>query len=106
MVRIYLNMENLELDVHGHANTAEAGKDLVCCAASMLIESLSRYAAVRESEGDMKSLINEIRGGRAIIASRPCEWSEREVTGAYEVIREGLRALARDYPEYITLEEV
>ena len=106
MVGIYLNMEKRQLMIDGHADSAEPGKDLVCCAVSILAESLSRYMDAQEGNSGLKYLINEIEPGRTYISAVPSEWCEKEIQGAFGMTREGLRALAEEYPEYIRLEEV
>ena len=105
MVRIYCNREKLELQIDGHANSAEYGKDLVCCAVSILAESLSRYLDRKEEAGELRYLVNEIAEGRVYISADPCRWDLKETVGAFEVIREGLKAIAEEYPEYIKMEE-
>ena len=105
MVSIYMNMEKLQLIIDGHAGADEPGKDLVCCSVSILAQSLSLYMDVREKAGDLKYKINEVRFGKVYIIVTPNEWSEKEIRGAYEVIREGMRALAEDYPDNVKMEE-
>jgi uncharacterized protein YsxB (DUF464 family) len=105
MVNITLIVNQPYLNVSGHANSDEIGKDLVCCALSILVDSLSRYMAVKEEEGALHYLANEVQEGSALIAALPTERSAQEVRGAFEMAREGLRALADEYPEYIKLEE-
>lgn len=105
VVNIYMDMEKLELQINGHACSAEPGKDLVCCAVSILAESISRYMERKESSGDLEFLINEIQEGRVLIKAEPNKWDMKESKGAFEVVREGFRALANEYPEYITMEE-
>ena len=106
MVSIYLNMEKHQLMIDGHAGAAEPGKDLVCCAISILAESLSRYLEARESMGNLKYVINEVKPGKTFISTVPSEWSVKEIQGAFAMTREGLRALAEEYPENIKMEEV
>ena len=106
MVNIILIVDQPYLNVSGHANTDEIGKDLVCCAISMLVESLSRFMAMKEEEGALHYLANEVDAGNALITAYPLERSAQEVRGAFELVREGMRALANEYPDYITLREV
>ena len=50
MIIIHMDMETLEVLVEGHANSADYGRDLVCCAATMLTETLARYLEKHENK--------------------------------------------------------
>lgn len=106
MVSIYMDMEKHQLKIDGHANADEFGKDLVCCAVSILVQTLSRYIEARKTTGDLISAVNVIESGKAEITAEPRAWFEREITAAFATVRLGLRALAEDYPENIKMEEV
>ena len=105
VVDIKISLRTLELQAKGHAGSAEAGKDLVCCAVSTLIQTLSRNMEVALERGELQDLIQEIREGYVYIMPRPYGWSLRDIVTVYLVIREGLRALAEDNEDYIRLEE-
>lgn len=105
MIRIRIDMETLEMEISGHANSAEKGKDLVCCAVSTLAETLSRYLEKQMADGNLINLVDEIGNGLVYLNPTPYGWSIQETVAAYKVIREGFRALANEYTDYITLEE-
>lgn len=105
MVKIRVDMETLEVQVDGHANSADFGRDLVCCALSMLTETLARYFEKQMSEGNLANLTVEIQEGHAYINPTPYGWSLQDAVTAIRVIREGYRALAAEHGKYIRLEE-
>lgn len=105
MVRVRIDMENLEVEVDGHAGSAEYGRDLVCCAISMLTETLARYMEKQMRDGNLSDLTVEIAEGRAYINPTPYGWSMQDTVTAFKVIREGYRALATEHGKYIRLEE-
>lgn len=105
MVKVRINPDDCRMEVEGHAGSAEPGRDLVCCAASMLAQALSLYTSARQKRGDMRELTTTVEGGRVRVAAEPEYWAWDEIHGAFEVIQEGFRALAEDYPEYIEMEE-
>ena len=105
MVKIKIDMNALEIQMEGHANSNEPGKDLVCCALSILIETLSRYLEQMLADGQIYNLREEIEPGNVYIHPDPFGWSRKDVWTAFSVIREGMRALARENKQYIRLEE-
>lgn len=105
MIIIHMDMETLEVLVEGHANSADYGRDLVCCAATMLTETLARYLEKQLKDGNLADLTLEIREGHAYINPTPYGWSLQDTVAAFKVIREGYRALAHEHAKYIKLEE-
>ncbi len=105
VVEIKISLRTLELQARGHAGSAEAGKDLVCCAVSTLVQTLVRNMELCHVRGELLDLTEEIREGYVYIMPRPYGWSLREIVTVYRAIREGLRALAEENEDYIRLEE-
>ena len=105
MVEIRISMRTLELQVDGHAGADEFGKDMVCCAVSVLIQTLVRNMEVAQVRGELQYLDKEIRDGHVYLMPHPYGWSLQNIVTAYRVIREGLRALSEQYEQYIRLEE-
>ena len=106
MVRITIDINSLEIRMEGHACTAEKGKDLVCCALSTLIETLSRYLENQLAEGMIYNLEENIEEGDSYIRATPFGWSRKDTETAFRVVREGVRAIAAEYNKNVTLEEV
>ena len=105
MVEIRISMRTLELQVDGHAGADEFGKDMVCCAVSVLIQTLVRNMEVAQVRGELQYLDEEVRDGHVYLMPHPYGWSLQNIVTAYRVIREGLRALSEQYEQYIRLEE-
>lgn len=105
MVTIKINMDALEMQMDGHANSDEWGKDLICCAISTLVETLSRHLEQQMTDGQLIDLHEEIEAGHVYIQAHPYGWSRKDIWIAFKVIREGLRAIAKENGKYIKLKE-
>lgn len=105
MVKIRIDMNALELRMQGHANSDRHGKDLVCCALSILTETLSRYLERMLAEGQIYNLREEIEPGDVYIQAEPWGWSRKDTWVAFNVIREGMRALAKGNEKFIEMKE-
>ena len=84
MIRVLYEPGIPRLTVEGHAGTAPAGEDLICAAASMLVQTL------RACTG-----LGEVGKGRARLTGRP---EERPV---FDALSTGFRLLAEGYPECV-----
>lgn len=105
MVRVTINVKRHVLIIKGHAGAAEPGRDLVCCAVSTLAETLSRYLEVRMEEGALEMLMDKVEPGNVQIIAWPESTNEKQIMALFEMIREGYRAIAEEYPQYIKLRE-
>ncbi len=105
MVRVKIDTNTLEIWMDGHANSAPKGEDLVCCAVSILIQTLCIWMEEQEKAGRLNGLKEEIESGHVYLNPQPYGWSRRDIKTAFNVIREGLRALAEQYSNHIKLEE-
>lgn len=85
-VRYEPSIPALELD--GHAGAGPRGRDVVCAALSILLFTL----ADAEDAAQLR-----LREGYARVAG-----GEKS---AYELIVRGVRLLAENYPQYVSLEE-
>ncbi len=97
MITLRVNDDDLSILTEGHANYAEKGKDIVCAAVSIL---LNTYAAELLRLGD----IPQIRDEENSYDIRP-EAAMEKVKPAFETIRSGLRLLSEVYKKYVRLEE-
>ena len=105
MVDIRISLRTLEFEADGHARSGEYGKDLICCAVSTLVHTLVCNMEVAQERGELQYLNEEIRDGHVYIMPHPYSWSLQNIVTIYRAIREGLRALAEQYEQYIRLEE-
>ena len=105
MVRVQINVNRHALIIKGHAGAAEPGRDLVCCAVSTLAETLSRYLETRMEDGALEMLMDKVEPGNVQIIAWPESTNEKQIRALFEMIREGYRAIAEEYPQYIKLRE-
>lgn len=86
-----------ELIGHGHANAAPPGRDIVCAAASSLLDCYAaRLQALR--------LPLHLRDGPGLLAISPrrVPWRlRREVAAARRTVLTGLDRLAKAYPDKV-----
>lgn len=80
------------LVVEGHANGGGYGYDLYCAAVSALVNTLARYLTKK----GIKATI-DVRHGYALL-------SARRGRKAFDVVAEGLRDLAENFPEYVAFD--
>lgn len=79
----------------GHAGYDESGRDIVCAAVSALV-----YALVGALEEDGRLESSVLQAGLAVVEGKGECGREFAMTG------QGLRLLARQYPEYISVKEL
>lgn len=105
MVNIKINLDTLEIQIDGHANTAPKGEDLVCCAVSTLSETLRVYLETMLDKGMLIDLKEEATSGHVYLNPQPYSWAMTMIASGIEVIRLGFISLASNYNEYIKYEE-
>lgn len=102
MIDIKYNIDRFELTMDGHAGSAEQGKDLVCCAASVLANTL--LAAVQNNEIGFD--YEKQDDGFLRLELRPTRDEEYETHIIFMTVLSGLHELALQYPEYVSFKEV
>ena len=110
MIKVKFKEKNGELvvSIKGHAMSAEAGKDLICSAASILSYTLAQSVIRNEKLGCFKEN-PEIRmeSGDFYIRCLPKTESDLAISKIYEsfqTILDGYRLLAENFPNNISLE--
>lgn len=96
MIRIRVRRYGVEID--GHADYAPSGEDVVCAAASMLFYTLAK----RMMDINPPGLVVELEGGKSFVSCAP---GNERADEALATIRTGLRMLAMQYPDHVTLRE-
>ena len=102
MIQIRYSPEAFRLELNGHAGSAPAGSDLVCCSASTLLFTL--YNHLLERGIDIDSELDNI-SGHALIIAKPKEDEMHDCSIMFDLIYEGLRDLADEYGDYAKLSE-
>ena len=89
----------VELDVNGHADFADSGRDIVCSAVSILIRTASRILLSQlgkdceyksDGKGSFKLIVSKIPDGKQ-------DW----MIGLTEFLLNGLSDLEKDYPAFV-----
>ena len=94
------NFGNVYLECAGHAGYAPAGQDIVCAAASMLMEATAE--ALRRSRAERLEIRAE--DGEAFYSIR-CRLTP-ETAAIARVCVSGFDLLAQDVPEYVTAKKI
>lgn len=107
MIQATINMDALYIQLEGHAMTGEPGKDLVCAAASILLQALMESCVRDEKRSDGAVEVHYATGsGYADCDIDPepqTEWHTRS-RAKLELVADGLRLLERSHPEAIDVE--
>ena len=86
------------IKVSGHAGYAEHGKDIVCASVSMLLQSVG-YAL--EDREDTLTTLNLLTNGYGTIFIHNPGRETYLITSVFET---GIKLLAQQYPEHVSLE--
>lgn len=101
MINITFRPRTLELEIEGHANHAEKGKDIVCAAVSSLFYTLCE--SLRESVSMLyEEPIVKDEEGKGYIGCCPRGEYEGNILRSYWTILIGLQMIAEQYPKNVT----
>ena len=93
----------------GHAGYADYGDDIVCSAISILIFALDRFLGEEEDVACRSELDNDAERDVFVEArlgdASPVSSRER-VDAAFDVMLDGLRMIAEQYPDCLVLREM
>lgn len=104
MIRVVSDRVNLEVTMAGHADAPRNAEnhDLVCCAASVLIQALVYWAQQEKhvaADGNLDK-------GNAHVTIKPAPGYYMHAKTAYKVMERGLEMLQKAHPECISIEYV
>ena len=106
MTRIRMDWKNLRLELKGHAGSAPRGQDMVCCAESILSQTLIRALEHMEIIGRTGlDWTGSSAQGYLLIDADPGRGHEAEVKDYFRFAVTGLQMLADAYPEFIEIRE-
>ena len=101
MINITFNPKSLELEINGHAEQNEKGKDIVCSAISTLFYTLGQ--TLYDSEGMLKAApIVKYNDGAGYIRCYPKEEFEGNIACIYNTILTGIQMVAEEYKNFIS----
>ena len=101
MIRVQYTPHAFRVTVSGHAGYAERGEDILCAAASMLLQTLG--AAVQElcRRGLAEEVTVDLRHGQGEVSCVPVEEFRCVVRTVMDSIMLGFTLLGEDYGEYV-----
>ena len=107
MIKAVMYWERFRLEVTGHAGYEQAGKDIVCAAASMLDNALAGALDEMEQRGrcEMKAVVNEMKGSFMVWAN-PTMGAVSECKAYFRMAVKGFRMLQQAYPGLVSIREV
>lgn len=94
MIKIFFK-ENGNVEVLGHANYDEYGKDIVCSAVSSIVQFVANILS-REK----KATVTKSNGKLKIIMKKEDEFTTKLI----DYMKEAIKSLENDYPDHIKLE--
>ena len=94
------------LQAAGHAGAAPKGQDLVCCGVSVLIQTLAQRVLDLYTENLLQEFPETtLSPAGSCVAAKALPETVQLVEQAFAVILTGLRMLAEQYPQFITIFE-
>ena len=103
MTTVRYDEKNVTLEVSGHAGYAPNGADIVCAAASILVQTLLKNL-IRYKNHGWYTLEYEMGDGKAYIHCRTNGYFSF-IVEMFRFTMEGLKMLAQEYPKHIRIEE-
>ena len=103
MIEIVYDRRRNALTCTGHANSAQAGRDIVCAACSMLVYGLADSIAKLSDRSDLT-----LESGKAVIACRLQKMTRRQrakVDAVFWGYRNAFWLLADRYPAFVVYRE-
>lgn len=104
MIEVNYNREKCEITVKGHAYSNEAGHDLICSAASILVSTLAANVAELNRLGKIKGNPKiKLDKGDSEIKCKPFSQYTDSVKFMYGNLVAGFDLLAQSYPNNVKL---
>lgn len=102
--RMIISRNRLQLFTRGHAGYAERGSDIVCAAASTLVNTLLISLRMQMGIGTDVYFDADPPTGRVHLDCGPTEEDAEKARTIFRVVATGLDALAYKYPDNVTFE--
>ena len=104
MIEVVYYRDKNRVTVKGHAHSGEAGHDLVCASASILIYTLAAFAKNTSKGKQSHKLALKLDNGDAEVSCKAKRGYKPAITLAFDSICGGFELLARNYPDNISYE--
>lgn len=101
MIEIQYEPTRYCVSLAGHAGAGIPGQDLVCCAASMLIYTLSANVRAMQKRGWLKKAQIRLSPGDAKVACTPYANARSRVNCRIDAICLGFILLEKEYPDFV-----
>lgn len=103
-VKFEIEDESIRMRVTGHAGYGRMGKDIVCSAVSVLVQTLGESIFQLGMMGKLAAEpAVQMDGGRAFIECRPNEDSTEQVLNWFAFVQTGMSLLADAYPQCVDI---
>ena len=103
MIKVVYHRKYHRVTLEGHAQSGEAGHDLVCASASALIYTRAANVANMSAAKQVKATI-ELKEGAGEVSCKAVRRFEAPVTLVFNTVCAGFELLAGNYPENISYE--
>jgi len=103
MIKIKFNPDKYELEVKGHANFDEKGRDIVCSAISTLFYTLAQCVCDSKDMLTEEPEIDIQPGGEGRISCKPKAEYEGNIARTYWTILTGLNLIAENYKKNVKM---
>ena len=104
MITVVYHRDLNIVSVEGHAQSGEAGHDLVCASASILVYTLASFVENMKKARQSYNTKTDLKDGDALISCTPPSRYKGAVTLVFDSICGGFELLAKDYPDNISYE--
>lgn len=104
MIEVVYYRNYSRVTVNGHAQSGEAGHDLVCASASILAYTLAANVLDMRSNEKVRNTCTCLVEGKTEISCVPRSNLKNTVTLIFDSICVGFELLAQQYPENISYE--
>jgi uncharacterized protein YsxB (DUF464 family) len=91
-----------KMSAKGHAGAAAKGQDIVCAAASILMQTLGDMVLDMQKAGTLQDCTVDYKHGMTVEA-QPVRGSTRELLTLFAFVDDGMKLLTESYPENIQL---
>lgn len=106
MIKVIYHRDLNRVSVTGHAKSGEAGHDLVCASASILVYTLAAFVNNMRLAKQVYNPKAELKEGDAVISCEPPKKYKNSITLVFDSICGGFDILAKNYPDNISFEMI
>lgn len=102
MITVVYHRDHNRVEVTGHAHSGEAGHDLVCASASILIYTIASFARNTAKAKQSKKLEIKLEEGNAVVACKAKPPYKAAITLVFDAMCGGFELLDRNYPANVS----